>query len=113
MSYIFTLTTPERKSWDGEYYAPAKTVTIELESSDLTVDQLCSAFQDFLKGCGFYVDHGTIQLVEHDDISDDRDYPPEDQPESDSETSDPSPSVQTEFNFSAALPEEPKGSADV
>ena len=111
MSYIFTLTTPERKSWDGEYYAPAKTVTIELESSDLTVDQLCSAFQDFLKGCGFYVDHGTIQLVENDDIG--QDYPQDDQPEPDTQTTDPTPNVQTEFNFSSDLPEEPKGSADV
>ena len=111
MSYIFTQTRPEHKSWDGEYYSPSKTVTVELDVDDLTVDQLCASFQDFLKGCGFYLDNGTIQFVEHDEAE--FGYPQDDQPEPDTQTTDPTPNVQTEFNFSSDLPEEPKGSANV
>ena len=111
MSYIFTQTRPEHKSWDGEYYSPSKTVTVELDVDDLTVDQLCASFQDFLKGCGFYLDNGTIQFVEHDEAE--SDYPQDDQPEPDTQTTDPTPNVQTELNFSSDLPEEPKGSVNV
>jgi hypothetical protein len=98
MSYIFTLTTPERKSWDGDYYSPPKTVTLELDVDDLTVDQLCASFQDFLKGCGFYLDSGTIQFVENEEDCA-GDYPQDDYPEDDTQTTDPAQNIQMEFNF--------------
>jgi hypothetical protein len=120
MPYTFSHTRNRYDSHDTATSIPRATITYELHDDDLDVHSLLDEFHNFAKGCGFYVDHGTFQFVENEQLESDytKYLHPDpaamgfEAPESVTENS--SPSSQMEFNFGAAEPkEEPKGSADV
>lgn len=83
---------------------PAKTITHTIESEDVNLDEMLMAFEDFLKGCGYVFDgHVTIENPDYsleDDCSDCSCHADDDRVcQGDSETLNPNPNVQTEFNF--------------
>jgi len=126
MPYMFTHNRNRYVSENSDGSIPRATITYEIHDDDLDLTSLLDEFHAFVKGCGFYVDHGTFQFVEHEKLEDsydpNTDYTKYLQPDPatmgfeapESVTEDPSDSSQMEFNFGAAeTKEEPKGSADV
>ena len=94
MSYTFT---KEDEGYSGSYsYVPPKTITHTVEADDADLYQLCAAFEDFLRGCGYVFD-GHIEVVE-----DETDESAVAQGDSDDDTAtfDPNGSDQAEFDFS-------------
>jgi hypothetical protein len=64
-AFTFSFTT---EGYQGiNYSSPPRAITFEVESGELTVDELCSSFQDFLKACGYMLDNGTIEFVPFSD----------------------------------------------
>ena len=67
-AFTFSFTT---EGYQGiNYSSPPRAITFEVESGELTVDELCSSFQDFLKACGYMLDNGTIEFVRFSDEPD-------------------------------------------
>lgn len=80
-AFTFSYTTEGYRGIN--YSSPPRAITFEVESGELTVDELCSSFQDFLKACGYFLDNGTIEFVPFSDEPDIReeDYNYESTPE--------------------------------
>lgn len=75
-SYTFIYETEGFSSSSlGGYSTPPRTITFEVRTGELTVDNLCSCFQDFLKSAGFILDDGSIQFVPHDELAPTPDEP--------------------------------------
>lgn len=99
MSYSFN------HSYVGDFDSgiPAKNIDHTIDADDLSLDELIPAFEDFLRGCGYVFD-GHLEIVnnEADSFNDfDANQAKLSLPEetAETETTNPNPSVQTEFNF--------------
>lgn len=66
MPYLFKKTPDDKRD--------EAIVTLELDHTEQSLDDMCTAFMDFLRGCGFVFD-GNVEIVNDEDASDDDERP--------------------------------------
>jgi len=74
---MFKLIYQSKEYSSASLYQPAKRVEMTLDSTELTTDELCQFFGDFIKGCGYFLDKNErVEIVkdESDEVTFADDY---------------------------------------